>query len=190
MTSEHIRHRDEGLVLQRELMSSILTTGQVLDDEHWSRTTTCPPWSVRDLIAHLARGAETFSAMLEAGLRGERTLSISLEEREQRQRDLSALTERELLTTVRSSQEVLQEKLARLEGDALEALCPHTRGLQPAWWFVDQRLSELAFHGWDLHVSLGTEREIPPAVGRFLLPTLLTRNLPTWSKATGEVNAL
>jgi uncharacterized protein (TIGR03083 family) len=120
--------------------------------------------------------------MVDSGMRGETTFAISQEDRERIERELAKLSKAQLLDRMRSAHHELRSRLAQLSGDAILILCPHSRGLQPAWWFADQRLSELAFHGWDLYFSLGREREIAPSVGQHLLPTLLERNVPTWHK--------
>ncbi|MFN0070752.1 MAG: maleylpyruvate isomerase family mycothiol-dependent enzyme [Chloroflexota bacterium] len=182
MASDREARRDQGLTLQDALTAEISATAESLSAEDWSRATNCPPWAVRDIVAHLTRGAETFAAMVDTGLRGERTFAVSVEAREQRQRELTSLSPTDLVATLKSAQSHLRSTLSNLTTDQLEVLCPHTRGLQPGWWFVDQRLSELAFHGWDLHHSIGREREIAPSVGQYLLPTLLERNLRTWHK--------
>lgn len=182
MAVDRESRRAEGLALQDGLTTEIVATAGSLAEEDWTRATNCPPWVVRDIVAHLTRGAETFAAMVDTGLRGERTFAVSMEERERRQQELTSLQPSALIDTLQSAQAGLRAKLAALDAAGLETLCPHTRGLQPGWWFVDQRLSELAFHGWDLHHSVGREREISPAVGQFLLPTLVERNLRTWHK--------
>jgi uncharacterized protein (TIGR03083 family) len=125
---------------------------------------------------------------MDAGTRGETTFAMTQEDRERIEREFAALSTPQLLAKLRENHDELRSRLIPLSGDALLAASPHTRGLQPAWWFADQRLSELAFHGWDLYHSLGREREIPAPVGQHLLPTLLERNVPTWHK-TDEAGA-
>ncbi|HEX3247078.1 MAG TPA: maleylpyruvate isomerase family mycothiol-dependent enzyme [Chloroflexota bacterium] len=182
MPTEWEDHRDRAHALQDELFSEICSTIEGLSESDWQRLTNCPGWVVRDIVAHLARSGRTFAAMVDTGMRGESTFAMSQEDRERIERELAELSMAQLLDRLRSAHDELRSRLAELSGHALLTLCPHSRGLQPAWWFADQRLSELAFHGWDLYFSLGREREIAPSVGQHLLPTLLERNVPTWHK--------
>jgi uncharacterized protein (TIGR03083 family) len=175
-------HRDRAHALQDELFAGIEAAAASLSDSDWQRSTNCPSWAVRDIVSHIARSGGTFAAMVDAGQRGETTFAMTQEERERLEREFGTLSTEELLARLRDNHNELRSRVAPLTGDALLTLCPHTRGLQPAWWFADQRLSELAFHGWDLYHSLGREREISRAVGQHLLPALLERNVPTWHK--------
>ena len=45
-------------------------------------------------------------------------------------------------------------------------------------WYASHRLAEIAFHAWDLHVSLGQQSTMDKAVAGLLLPTLLESNAP------------
>jgi uncharacterized protein (TIGR03083 family) len=182
MPSTHEVHRDKAHALQDGLFSEIYSTVEELSESEWQRSTNCPEWVVRDIVSHLARSAGTFTAMVDTGLRGEKTFALTQEERDRRERELASLNASQLLETLRADQDMLKSRLASLSEDSLLTLCPHSRGLQPAWWFADQRLSELTFHGWDLYHSLDREREIAPSVGQHLLPVLLERNVPTWHK--------
>jgi uncharacterized protein (TIGR03083 family) len=175
-------HRDRAQALQDELFSQICSTVEELSEDDWQRSTNCTGWVVRDIISHVARSGGTFAAMMDAGTRGETTFAMTQEDRERIEREFAALSTPQLLAKLRENHDELRSRLIPLSGDALLALSPHSRGLQPAWWFADQRLSELAFHGWDLYHSLGREREIPAPVAQHLLPTLVERNVPTWHK--------
>jgi uncharacterized protein (TIGR03083 family) len=159
------------------------STVEGLSESDWQRPTNCPGWLVRDIVSHVARSGGTFAAMMDAGARGETSFAMSQDDRERIEREFAALDTAELLSRLRDNHQELRSRTGALADEALESLSPHTRGLQPNWWFADQRLSELAFHGWDLYHSLGREQEIPPAVSQHLLPTLLERNVPTWHKS-------
>jgi hypothetical protein len=56
----------------------------------------------------------------------------------------------------------------------------------PAWWIVDQRVVELAFHAWDLDTSIGREAEIDPEVAQFMLPAIVENNLPLFHRTDSE----
>jgi uncharacterized protein (TIGR03083 family) len=164
MATERELRREQGLVLQDDLAAQVAETARGLDDAAWSAPTNCPPWTVRDILQHLTRSG----------------LTVDPVERERVERELNGMTTAQLIDQFEVNHRGLRDRLASLTGDELEVLCPHSRGLQPAWWMVDQRLSELAFHHWDLQYSLGQEQEIHAGVGQYLLPTLLERNVRTW----------
>jgi hypothetical protein len=52
----------------------------------------------------------------------------------------------------------------------------------PAWWIVDQRVVELAFHTWDLETSIGRDTEIDARAAQFMLPAILENNLPLFHR--------
>ena len=182
MATEREIRREQGLAFQDELADRVVGTARGLDEASWSAPTNCPPWKVRDIIQHLTRGAGTFHAVVDRGLRGDQSLTVDPQERERVERELSGMSTSQLIDALGDAQRGLRERLASLAPGELEVLCPHSRGLQPAWWMVDQRLSELAFHNWDLQHSLGQEQEVDARVGQYLLPTLLERNLRTWHR--------
>lgn len=45
-------------------------------------------------------------------------------------------------------------------------------------WYASHRLAEVAFHSWDLRVSLRRERSLSEPVAAMLLATLLESNAP------------
>lgn len=179
--NEREARRDRGLALQDQVAGEIRGIASGLDEAAWQGPTNCPPWTVQMLIGHVARAGETFLTMVNRGLQGDTEIvQMSPEARAQREQEMASLQPADIIAMLDTNQAALSARLAGLNGDELERLCPHTRGLQPAWWFVDQRLAELAFHGWDLSVSLNREREIDTTVAQYLLPTLLERNIRTW----------
>lgn len=50
--------RDEACTLAEIEYAALLTMLESLDEAQWAAATECPPWSVRDLAAHLAGAAE------------------------------------------------------------------------------------------------------------------------------------
>jgi hypothetical protein len=60
----------------------------------------------------------------------------------------------------------------------LETICFHRRGNRSVRWYAAHRLAELAFHGWDLEISLGRAATFPDRTANLLLPTLLESNVP------------
>ena len=72
--------------------------------------------------------------MVDAGMRGEQTFLIPQEDRERLERELAGLSAAHLLARLRENHAQLRSRIEPLSGDALLTPCPHTRGLQPAWW--------------------------------------------------------
>src|SRR6202011_186578 len=79
------------------------------------------------------------------------------------------------LLTVTSDFEQLY---AGLEERELSAICFHRRGNRSVRWYAAHRLAEVAFHVWDLQLSLGREPRLDETVAALLLPTLLESNAP------------
>ena len=50
--------------------------------------------------------------------------------------------------------------------------------MRPAAWFIDMRLSEMAFHRLDLEGSLGQDTDLDQETALHLLPMLLELNVP------------
>jgi hypothetical protein len=67
---------------------------------------------------------------------------------------------------------------AGLDEAALETICFHRRGNRSVRWYAAHRLAEVAFHGWDLQLSLGRQPVLDEPVADLLLPTLLESNAP------------
>jgi uncharacterized protein (TIGR03083 family) len=177
MSKDVTARRDEGLRHQDTVMAQICETAGSLDEGGWGTPTNCPPWDVKLLIAHMTRGAESFMHIVTSGLQGVTDITTSREERERRQRELAGLSGSELLATFQTNQATLRDLMAGLSAEELGRPGRHPWAVQPLWWFVDQRLAELAFHNWDLDHSLGREREIDSDVARYLMPTIIERNV-------------
>ena len=177
------QRRAVALPLQTFLGERLIAVANELQDEEWDGPTNCPPWQVKTIVAHLVRNAEMFDVMLTTGLAGGERFPQTPEQREERQRELGAMPSAQLVATFRSRHDALQERLARLSASELEQLCPHPRWLMPAWWIVDQRVVELAFHIWDFQTSIGRPAEIDASVAQFMLPAIVENNLRLFYRA-------
>ncbi|MFN0072122.1 MAG: maleylpyruvate isomerase family mycothiol-dependent enzyme [Chloroflexota bacterium] len=189
MDIEMAARRDQGLRYQDAVASSIAETAGALDRRGWATPTNCPPWDVTMLIAHMARGAESFMNIVQNGLQGVTEITQTREEREQRQAELASLSHADLLAAFQHNQRELRALLAGLSSGDLDRPGRHPWGLQPLWWFVDQRLAELAFHHWDLAHSLGRDREIDAEVAQHLFPTLIERNVKAFYRPVATNHA-
>jgi uncharacterized protein (TIGR03083 family) len=177
------QRRAVALPLQALLGEKLVATAVTLSPDQWDGPTNCPPWRVKTIVAHLVRNAEMFDVMLTTGLAGGERFPQTPEQREERQRELSAMSAALLISTFDSRHRSLQERLARLSASELEQPCPHPRWLMPAWWIVDQRVVELAFHIWDMETSIGRPNDIDGSVAQFMLPAIVENNLPLFYRS-------
>jgi uncharacterized protein (TIGR03083 family) len=148
-----------------------------LSPEAWDTPTNCPPWPVRRLAAHMVENADFIRQNVEAGVAGRVEATLSIEQRQERLRELAGSPEH-LLATLPELTAALEGTLQRLSADELEAICFHPAGNRSARWYAQQRLAEIAMHQWDLRHSLGQEAALDESVAAFLLPMLLESNLP------------
>ncbi len=183
MSDDVVRHRDEGLRHQDTVAAGIVGTTEKLDQAGWQTPTNCPPWDVTMLIAHMTRGAESFMNIVKNGLKGITDITqICRRASASPWQSWQRLSSADLLSTFQKNQQEYRSLLAGLSEDELSRHGRHPWALQPLWWFGDQRLAELAFHDWDLHRSLGREKEIDSGVATYLFPAVLERNVKTFHK--------
>ena len=163
-------HAPEGEAFASELAA--------LSEAEWETPSTCPPWTVRLLAAHVARQVDSYINSVEQGLRGEEGVP---EPRDQRARIMAEIAARGSAGIVAYLRET-NEKFTRWFGDLspaqLDTAGPHSHGPRTAAWFIEMRLAEMAFHRADLHQSLGKDGELDQQTARFLLPMLLEMNIP------------
>jgi uncharacterized protein (TIGR03083 family) len=144
----------------------------------WDRSSNCPPWQVRQLVAHMAAGGEQFRASVERGVAGSVEPPPEAQAREERLAQLAASEPTVILGRLARATTALENLYAELTDEQLEAVCFHRRGNRSARWYLEHRLAEVAFHVWDLERSLGLEPNLDREVAARLLPTLLESNLP------------
>lgn len=144
----------------------------------WESQTNCPPWLVRDLAAHLASSGEGAAAAIRQGLAGVIDAGITREARADREAALAAAGPAQVGAALAAITDRFEALYADLDETGLSAICFHRRGNRPARWYAVHRLAEVAFHGWDLHLSLGETPELADDVAALMLPTLLESNAP------------
>jgi uncharacterized protein (TIGR03083 family) len=169
---------DEALRLLRRESDAFAETLAGLGPADWDRPTTCPPWTVRQLAAHVVRQVESYIGSVEQGMRGEPGAPESREARTRRMNEISAQEPAKIVADFRETVDQFEDWFGRLSPEQLDVTGPHSHGPRPASWFVEQRLAEVAYHRLDLDRSLGRPAELDPATARFLLPTLLGLNVP------------
>jgi uncharacterized protein (TIGR03083 family) len=160
-------------------LSDALTSDLVaLSPEQWNRPTNCPPWHVRDIAAHIVSSGEGFVGNIRQGLAGSVEPGAGTEERHRRQVELETADPETVARALQAVTSDFQRLYAGLDEPELAAICFHRRGNRSVRWYAAHRLAEVAFHAWDLQLSLGHEPKLNDDVARLLLPTLLESNAP------------
>jgi uncharacterized protein (TIGR03083 family) len=165
---ECIREQSDGLVHELRMMSAAA----------WDGPTNCAPWRVRDLAVHVVTSGEGFVASIRRGLAGSVEPSVSDEGRHRRQVELAAAGPETVAGALQAVTAEFVGLYAGLDEDELAAICFHRRGNRSVRWYAAHRLAEVAFHSWDLQLSLGRSPKLDEHVAALLLPTLLESNAP------------
>ncbi|MGW6131403.1 TIGR03086 family metal-binding protein [Cellulomonas sp. NPDC055163] len=135
-------------------------------DTAWQRATPCSEWSVRDLVDHLT-SEQLWAVELLAG----RTVA-----------EVGDRFDGDVLGAdpVAAWDAAVAAALAAFaEPGALERTVDLSRGPTAAHDYLDEMLTDLAVHGWDLARGLGVEDAMDPAT--------VDRLLVEWSGRTDEL---
>lgn len=168
----------EGLKLHRQEGDRFIADLEALTPDQWELPTNCPPWLVRTLAAHVARQVESYVGYIEPGLRGATVEPEARDARTNRMNQIAAWETSAITGMLRETNEQFNQFFGGLTPEQLDIVGPHSHGMRSAAWFVDMRLSEMAFHRLDLEGSLGQETDLDPETARHLLPMLLELNVP------------
>ena len=148
------------------------------DSTGWDAASTCPPWPVRRLAAHLVENAQFIHENVERGVAGLTEPGVSREDRAARVEAIAAQSPAEMAATLDRLAGDLDALFDRLTAEELERTCYHPAGNRSARWYAQQRLSEVMFHRWDLQRGASADARLDEDVAQFLLPMLLESNLP------------
>jgi uncharacterized protein (TIGR03083 family) len=183
---------EAGLRAIRASSDALIAAVASLSPAELDAPSNCPPWTVRGLVVHLIIGGAGFVASVRAGLAGS-SEPTGADERAQREHELETADAASLAAALDAVTTESLDLYDGLDDDALAAICFHRRGNRPVRWYAMHRLAEVAFHSWDLQVSLGRRAQLPEAVAALLLATLLESNAPrtyaaglTRERGTGE----
>jgi uncharacterized protein (TIGR03083 family) len=162
----------------RELSSALSNELRALSPEAWDAPTNCAPWQVCDLVAHIVVSGEGFAASIRQGLNGSVEQTISHEQRDRRQAELADSAPAVVAGELDALTDAFVGLYEGLDEAGLSAICFHRRGNRSVRWYAAHRLAEVAFHSWDLQISLEREPRFSEEVALLLLPTLLESNAP------------
>ena len=131
-----------------------------LDEDQWSRNSSCEGWSVADVAGHLSAGANTWANSIARAVDGDSgppagQTPLASGERGSEVIAQTAISYRQeaggsLMEKFSAGYEALRQCLAKLKEEDWEKPCYHRRGPMPIRDFVALRVQELAVHGWDI----------------------------------------
>ena len=134
-----------------------ITQLRALSNADWLKPTFCPEWNAAQLIGHMTGGAVSYAERIRAARRDEVILSLGAETPEEFQAAREEITRKsvsmsppERIDWIERSQNDLQAEIERLEPGDLDRKLWHRKGDTLVRTFPDQRLYEVALHGWDL----------------------------------------
>jgi uncharacterized protein (TIGR03083 family) len=171
-------HLDSCLSALRQQSAGLANELRTLSPAALDGPTNCPPWRVRDLAAHVVNSGEGFVDNIRNGLAGSIDPPVSSEERHRRQVELESADPHRLAGALEAVTLAFEQLYDGLQQDQLEVVCYHRRGNRSVHWYAAHRLAEVAFHAWDVQVSLGRSPVLDEHVAALLLPTLLESNAP------------
>jgi uncharacterized protein (TIGR03083 family) len=123
-------------------------------------------------------GAERYLTAIEKALAGEPALPEPRAARVVRMNEIADQPPARIMSDFRALTELFEAFFGGLGDDQLGVLAAHSHGPRGPVWFVEQRLTEVAFHHWDVNTALGRPAELATETLRFLLPMLMETNFP------------
>ena len=152
-----------------------------LPSDAWIRPSACDRWEVRDVVAHLAGGADFYHDSVTRGLAGDSSPSLGrpepgkgdpVQSNDGIARGSIALRESlgdDVLPQFRQRNARLNQLFGQVSGDQWETACYHPASFFPVRRFIDLRISELAMHSHDIRSALEPEAHLSSDT----LPTFL-----------------
>ena len=151
-----------------------------VSDAGWNAASSCAGWSVAELVAHLAFGANYYSrAVTDALDAAPRALwSGGGDVAHAQQRTFMRATPADGVAMLREASRHLDAAFARVAAADMTLNAWHMRGPRPIWMYVAMRLYELALHDWDLQKSLRPDPTLARDVALPLVDLMLAAILP------------
>ena len=175
---ESIERRLEVVQAEGERLVEYLTG---LASEAWTRDSSCDRWEVRDVVAHLAGGADFYHDSVTRGLQGDSSPATGrpqpgtgdpVQSNEGIARGAVTLREslgEQVLTQFRERSARLNHLFGEVASDQWDTTCYHPASFFPISRFIDLRISELAMHSHDIRSALEAEAHLSPDT----LPTFM-----------------
>lgn len=192
-----IEERVQQVRLESERLTAYL---QNLPKEAWQQQSACERWTVADVVAHLIGGAQMYREHVSRGLQddiippegfppaGDTDPEVLGNLNAHRAIFRRAGFGDRLLSTFQSSNEQLNELLARLGTRDWDKPCYHPAGVIPVRTFVSLRMFELALHGWDMVSRLEREATLSAECRPMLLNLVASSGLNVVQLAVGNAS--
>lgn len=167
----------------------------------WGTPSACAGWTVGDVFAHLAQGAQTWSASLRRALAGDAQPPAGEQTLRPGERGSEATAQRAIvLRQEQGTSGLLQaftegharfDEVLRTAQDAdWNRPCYHRRGNMSVRNYVTLRLQELAVHGWDIRSAFDNTATLSVPTLPWLVPSVqrwLTHAFRPVPELTGSV---
>lgn len=175
MAAPNPRHSMELLQPQ---VTALATAIEGLTPTQWEAKSNCAGWQIADLVAHVTRVGESIMLATERAISGEETPAFG-PTMAPRGDEIKASGAAACAVLLREEQDEFATLIGDLPDEKLETLAfPHPMGPRSLNWYCSQKLSEVAFHYWDLQRSLGGNPTLDPALAKQLLGHLLNPERP------------
>jgi uncharacterized protein (TIGR03083 family) len=172
--------RDDPVQLIAQEQVRLLSELKKLPESAWQHPSDCAGWTNARVVAHLAVGAEWYAHSVGRGLRGDiqppsipggqrLTVEQFRERSGAKQEDLAHKPRAELLALLDKNGTNLVDVLRRVAPHNMTKQAWHPAGPRTIAMFVSARVAELAFHGWDIHVSLDPQARVRELLQPFLV---------------------
>jgi maleylpyruvate isomerase len=154
-----------------------------LAPEAWGTPSACAGWAVGDVLAHLAQGAQNWSASLGRALAGDAQPPAGEQPLRPGERGSEVTAQRAMtLRQEKSAAGLLQAfaegharfdvVLRTIQATDWERPCYHRRGNMTVRNYVILRLQELTVHGWDIRSAFDSAATLSEPPLQWLLPSV------------------
>jgi uncharacterized protein (TIGR03083 family) len=149
----------------------------------WGTPSACTGWTVGDVFAHLAQGAQTWSASLHRALAGDAQPPAGEQTLRPGERGSEATAQRAivfrqeqgpsgLLQAFTEGHARFDEILRTVRATDWDRPCYHRRGNMSVRNYVTLRLQELAVHGWDIRSAFDNTATLSVSSLPWLVPSV------------------
>jgi uncharacterized protein (TIGR03083 family) len=172
-TTEHVR--EVGRAVRAEA-AALAADWRARDEAAWEAPSACTGWTVRDVAAHVADGAERAVLVLDTALAGGEVPQFNTQERRRRHAAMRELPGPDLARRVERDLAAVFEQLESLPADTLRhTVVPMGGGPHTLAQFADQRLVETALHAWDVRAGGDPGATIAPESAAAMIDFVLWR---------------
>ena len=165
------------------LVDAAATLVSGLSDDDWHEPSNCPPWDVAKLCAHMTRNGESLLARVQAILVDDDAPPPDRPALDAREVDLIAAGREAMASNLTATAAIFRSIVNACSPAQLELVSRDRSGRsmlsgRTLAWFATQRLSEVAFHSWDVRRSLGADEPLEGSPASYLLAFMFPAGAP------------